>query len=83
MQSRIKKYGFIECEDYTSFNKFIKREIGSSTTTEYAISIDMAKELGMLENNKAGNVIRSYFIAMEERAKRDKYTMPTKRDFAQ
>ena len=35
-------------------------------TTEYNISLDMAKHLSMLENNVIGQEVRSYFIIMEK-----------------
>ncbi len=57
---------------------------GNKTTAEYAISIDMAKELGMIENNRAGKIIRKYFIAMEKKAKQiTQYALPTPRQLAQ
>lgn len=41
----------IENEDYTSFDNFIKRETGGSVQIEYALSIDAAKELSIVEGN--------------------------------
>nr|WP_059284645.1 antA/AntB antirepressor family protein [Aquitalea magnusonii] len=36
----------------------------------YALSIDMAKHLGMMERNEQGKAIRAYFIRMEREAMR-------------
>jgi anti-repressor protein len=69
IKSRIGKYGFVENQDYSSFDNFIKRETGGSVRKEYALSIDMAKELCMVENNEQGRMIRKYFIEMERKAK--------------
>ena len=70
IQERISKYGFVENQDFEVFNKFVKRETGGSTRKEYALSLDMAKELCMVENNDAGRRIRKYFIDMENEARK-------------
>ena len=70
VKQRIEHYKFIEGEDYFTFNKFVKREINSnlgSKTNEYYITIDMAKELCMVENNEIGKKLRKYFIEVEKR----------------
>ena len=40
---------------------------GGRPTNEYAISINMAKELSMVERNENGKLARQYFIQCEER----------------
>lgn len=35
---------------------------GNKTMKEYYVTIDMAKELAMVENNQMGRKIRRYFI---------------------
>lgn len=52
IEQRIEQYGFVENQDYCSFNKIVKRETGATTCKEYALSLDMAKELSMVENNE-------------------------------
>ena len=69
IQNRIEKYGFVENQDFCSFNKVIKRETGATTITEYALSVDMAKELSMVENNDKGRLARKYFIECEKIAR--------------
>lgn len=69
IQNRIEKYGFVENQDFCSFNKVIKRETGATTITEYALSVDMAKVLSMVENNEKGRLARKYFIECEKIAR--------------
>lgn len=69
IRNRIEKYGFVENQDFCSFNKVIKRENGATTVTEYALSLDMSKELCMVENNEKGRMIRKYFIEVEKKAR--------------
>lgn len=59
----------VENEDYTSFDKNVKREIGATKRIEYIIKLDTAKEMAMLENNTIGKQVRKYFIAIEKKSK--------------
>lgn len=43
MKNRIEKYGFIENQDFASFDNIIKREKGATVQKEYALSIDCDK----------------------------------------
>ena len=60
-------YGFTENEDFTSVlsstvvNNGAKREL-----QDYAITIDMAKELSMLSKSERGKQARKYFIQIEK-----------------
>ena len=79
IKDRIAKYGFVEEFDFVSYQNLDSPELGNQDsrakhggdrrTIEYALTIDMAKELSMVENNAKGKDIRRYFIAMEKRAK--------------
>lgn len=69
IKSRIIKYEFVENKDFTSFNKIVKRENGASTRLEYTLTLDMAKQLAMVENNKQGTLARKYFISCEQKLK--------------
>lgn len=70
IKNRINKYGFVENQYFVSFHKIMKRETGATRVTEYAISVEMAKELSMVENNEKGKMARQYFIRCEEVAKK-------------
>jgi len=68
IKSKIDKYGFVENEDYVVFHKSMKNPQVGRPEIDYTLSIDMAKELGMLEANEKGKQIRKYFIEMEKYA---------------
>lgn len=66
---RIKDYGFEDGVDFTVV-KNGHGVNGQFQPTEYIISIDMAKELAMVENNERGREIRRYFIEVEKNARK-------------
>lgn len=72
IKSRIEKYGFVENEDFEVFPNFGENPNGGRPTKEYAITLDMAKELAMVENNEQGRIARKYFIECEKRLKEAK-----------
>lgn len=63
---RVEEYGFVEDKDFCSF---LSESQGGRPAKEYAITIDMAKELAMVERNEKGKQARQYFIECERRAK--------------
>ena len=65
IKNRIEQYGFIEGEDY-SIN-LGNRSDGKAgrRRTDYHLTLDMAKELAMVENNEIGRRVRRYFIQAE------------------
>lgn len=63
IKNRIEKYGFLEKEDYLSLSKNLEN---GGRIIEYFITLDMAKELSMIENNDKGRQIRRYFIQCEK-----------------
>lgn len=62
IRNRITKYGFIENVDYIK----TARKVGNATAYDYHITLDMAKELCMVENNEKGREARRYFIECEK-----------------
>ena len=67
IKNRIEKYGFLENQDFVRFHK--KMEANNATMIEYYITLDMAKEVAMIENNEKGRDVRQYFITCEKQAK--------------
>lgn len=67
---RINQYGFIENHDYVLLAKIGEQTgRGGHNSIEYALTLDMAKELCMVENNDRGRQARRYFIEIEKKAK--------------
>ena len=83
IKNRISSYRFIQNEDYTVFDKSVKNSIGGRPQTQYAITLDMAKELSMIENNEQGKKARVYFIQMEKLARQHQISLPTRKELAQ
>ena len=67
IKNRIEKYDFVENQDYVSLHKKMEREIGGTVRIEYFVSVGMAKELAMVENNDKGSQARKYFIECERK----------------
>ena len=68
IKDRINEYGFIQDEDYL----VITERTNGRPRKEYHITLDMGKELGMVERNERGRQIRKYFIECERRATQPK-----------
>ena len=68
VKNRINEYGFIQDEDYL----VITERTNGRPRKEYHITLDMGKELGMVERNERGRQIRKYFIECERRASQPK-----------
>jgi len=66
IKARINKYGFIDNVDFIKLHKKMELSRTGQSGIEYHISIDMAKELSMVENNEKGQKARRYFIAIEK-----------------
>lgn len=81
IKNRIMKYEFREFEDYIvveGFSKSLEKprlsklsktenNIGGRPEMDYALTLDMAKQLTMVENNAKGKQARQYFIECEKR----------------
>ena len=65
IKNRINEYGFIQNEDYL----VITERTNGRPRKEYHITLDMGKELGMVERNERGRQIRQYFIRCERTLK--------------
>lgn len=68
---RIKKYGFIENQDFSCYWEISQTQTrtgrkGKAKVKKYLLTLDMAKELSMVENNEQGRAARRYFINCEK-----------------
>ena len=55
IKDRIERYGFIEGTDFSPIQR---KSTGGRPATEYFLTMDMAKEIAMVENNEIGRMIR-------------------------
>ena len=62
--NRIEKYDFVENQDFITLTENL---VSGGKQTNYFISLDMAKELSMVENNAQGKIARRYFIECEKK----------------
>ena len=66
MKDRIEQYGFVEGEEFSPIlAKTSSGLFGGRPRVEYHLSVGMAKELAMIENNAKGRQLRRYFVAVE------------------
>lgn len=68
---RIEDYGFVEnfdfqTIDYSTLSNQKKGRGGDRRSIDYHLTLDMAKELAMIENNDIGRAVRRYFIQAEK-----------------
>lgn len=59
----VEKYDFKENIDFVKIDKPLNNQ------KDYIVTLDMAKELSMLENNPKGKETRKYFISFEKKGK--------------
>ena len=58
------EYGFVAGQDYTDKNVRVERDgRGAVEATDHIITLDMAKEISMIQRTAKGKQARQYFIA--------------------
>lgn len=70
---RMVEYGFVEDQDFSSF---LSESSGGRPSTNHAMTLDMAKEVAMIQRTERGKQARQYFIEVEKR----KSAVPTGQD---
>lgn len=63
---RMKEYGFTENTDYTSFSQNCEKPLGGRPNSDHQLTIEMAKEICMIQRSEKGKQCRQYFIAVED-----------------
>lgn len=67
---RMTEYGFAEGADYAVISDRVARQgRGTVERQDHALSLDMAKELSMIQRTDRGRQARQYFIECEKQAK--------------
>ncbi|WP_375701421.1 antA/AntB antirepressor family protein, partial [Bartonella sp. AA81SXKL] len=74
IKDRITRYNFIEGQDFVKTQDLRSPNLASAKSRaviaiNYYLTLDRAKELSMVENNKKGREARLYFIECEKRVK--------------
>ena len=78
IKKRIKTYGFIENEDYSMvsvISEIKKGRGGNRRSVDYLLTLDVAKELSMVENNEQGRTARRYFINCEKTLRKTVFSL--------
>ena len=76
---RVLEYNFDENKDYFTENQLLDKndkKYPHRPRTEYFLTIDMAKEIAMVERTEVGKEIRNYFIEMERIAQQSIIKFP-------
>lgn len=77
---RMSEYGFDENVDFAVFLKNEKDDTafgGSRKITDHVMTLDMAKEISMIQRTERGKQARQYFIEVEKRYKNQQPQLPT------
>ena len=76
---RMLGYGFDENVDYEAVSVFRQHPngIGGTTVKDYALTLDCAKEIAMLQRSERGKMARQYFIECEKQLRSGKFALPT------
>lgn len=75
---RMFEYGFEENVDFATMDKNVYRMDGAKmpqTKQDHQLTIDMAKEIAMLQRNEKGKRVRQYFIEVEKQLNSPELTM--------
>ena len=78
IKNRISEYDFVEHQDFIAApQKYGTANGGYATRNEYYVTLDMAKELSMVERNEKGKQARKYFIECEKQLNAQQSQLPT------
>lgn len=78
---RMVAYGFEQGKDYASKNRRVQDSLGREReATDHIVTLDMAKEISMIQRTDKGKQARRYFIECERRAQQPQPQLP--KDYA-
>ena len=77
IKGRINEYCFAENEDYLLAKSGEQLSSGTKWRIDYFLTIDMAKELAMVERNAKGRQARRYFLDCERQLCQMRQSMPS------
>ncbi len=66
VRDRIRRFNFVENQDFVIFTQIGENSSRGRPGKEYHLTLDMAKELSMIERTPKGKEARQYFIACEK-----------------
>lgn len=72
---RMVGYGFTENVDFIGLSQKSEKPIGGRPTVDHALTLDMAKEISMIQRTEKGKQARQYFIEVEK-AFKEQYRLP-------
>ena len=72
---RMVSYGFTENVDFVGFSQKREKPTDGRPTIDHALTLDMAKEISMIQRTDKGKQARQYFIEVEK-AYKEKYKLP-------
>jgi hypothetical protein plarl_21461 len=77
--NRMFDYGFTENVDYQHLYKNVQLPNGATRQVldDYALTLDCAKEISMIQRSKKGKEAREYFIECEKQLRSGKFALPT------
>ena len=78
---RMVGYGFAENVDFIGLSQKSEKPIGGRPTVDHALTLDMAKEISMIQRTEKGKQARQYFIEVEKEYKKQiaesQFRLPT------
>ncbi|WP_171313672.1 antA/AntB antirepressor family protein [Enterococcus cecorum] len=81
------KYGFVENVDFIALSELSEKNEGSRlvkrTIINHAMTLDMAKEISMIQRTEKGKQARQYFIQVEKEYKEIQRKLPNTREAIQ
>jgi len=78
IKERVEEFGFVEGEDFMLIAAPPIRGAGNrGKRIDYFLTLDMAKELAMVERTPQGRQIRRYFIECEQQLRQLQQALPT------